>query len=836
MGSGGGTGAVDDLLALARDAGRTDEAIAELRLALRAARNCPDPARVVEVQATFGLTLVRAGRTAAGLRLLDKAVAASSGGLAGRTLMHRGEILVTLGRHDEALRDLGRAIRLLSAAGDVLWEGRAHSRRGLAYLDLGQTSRAQADFTLAQDRLDASGQELESATAVHNRGLVALRAGHLQAALARLDEAGGRYAALGARMPELAVDRCSALLVAGLAAEAVEESELALAALARTGGHATTRAELHLSAGAAALAAGRPDRAARHASAARDQFTRQRRPWWRSRATLVLLRARSADGAAPETLLPAVCRLAGELTRQRADQAADAHLFAGETALAAGRLALATRHLERAASLGARGTSMQRGVGWLARARLAEARGDEARALRACGCGLAAIDQHLRTLGVTELRAHANAHGVDLAVLAQRIAVRRGDARLLWRWSERRRASVLMPLAEPPPADPALARNLAALRAVARQAEAARSAGAPTARLDAERLRLEAVIRAVSRRWQPEAAGTAVTSLDELMAALGDIRLAQIVEVDDRLFVITVADGRVRLREAGSARQAVRETEFARFLLRRLANGPPPARLGPRLASAGLLLERALLGSAARDIAGGPVVIVPPGRLHAVPWAMLPSLASVAVRVAPSASSWLAAHRSPPPRQRRVALVVGPGLTGTGTEVSAIADGYASSDAPVVLRGGAATAERTLDALNGAWIAHVAAHGVFRADSPLFSALDLDDGPLTVHDLARLRRAPYRLVLASCESAVAASAGDDEVVGALSVLLPRGTASLVASVVPVNDAATTPLMVRLHDRLRAGAGVAQALRDARAEREGDPAALAAAFAFVAHGQ
>jgi CHAT domain-containing protein len=35
--------------------------------------------------------------------------------------------------------------------------------------------------------------------------------------------------------------------------------------------------------------------------------------------------------------------------------------------------------------------------------------------------------------------------------------------------------------------------------------------------------------------------------------------------------------------------------------------------------------------------------------------------------------------------------------------------------------------------------AHVAAHGVFRADSPMFSSLRLADGPLTVHDLERLR-------------------------------------------------------------------------------------------------
>ena len=36
---------------------------------------------------------------------------------------------------------------------------------------------------------------------------------------------------------------------------------------------------------------------------------------------------------------------------------------------------------------------------------------------------------------------------------------------------------------------------------------------------------------------------------------------------------------------------------------------------------------------------------------------------------------------------------------------------------------GAATAENVLHGLDGAWLAHIAAHGTFRADSPLFSAL-----------------------------------------------------------------------------------------------------------------
>ena len=81
-----------------------------------------------------------------------------------------------------------------------------------------------------------SGQEFEYAKARHNRGLVALIRGDLPEALAYLDEAGNRYDALGETIPDLAIDRCSALLAAGLAAEAAQETDTALSRLLRRAG------------------------------------------------------------------------------------------------------------------------------------------------------------------------------------------------------------------------------------------------------------------------------------------------------------------------------------------------------------------------------------------------------------------------------------------------------------------------------------------------------------------------------------------------------------------------------------------------------------------------
>lgn len=63
--------------------------------------------------------------------------------------------------------------------------------------------------------------------------------------------------------------------------------------------------------------------------------------------------------------------------------------------------------------------------------------------------------------------------------------------------------------------------------------------------------------------------------------------------------------------------------------------------------------------------------------------------------------------------------VRGPDLASQGAEVPQLAADYAGAVEPVVLGDGTATAARVLDAIDGAWLVHIAAHGSFRADSPL---------------------------------------------------------------------------------------------------------------------
>ena len=842
----GGPGAYDASFAhhaigiVLRDHGDLPGAITELRQGVRLARAAGIAEREVDVQATLGLTLAWTGRSRQGLAVLDRAVAAAHGGMAGRVLMRRANILSEMGRFSEAHQDLSRALSHLRRAGDTVWEARSLTHRAHVYLGLGLPWRARADFARAEELYATSGQDLEYAKARHNRGLVALSRGDLPRALTYFDEAGSRYGVLGETNPDLAIDRCTTLLAAGLAGEAVRETEAALRQIPPQGGIAFKKAELLFAAATAALAAGQPADAQLRAAQARRLFGAQGRDIWAARADLVLAQARYAAGERSARLFRLAGDVAARLDTFRADQAIQAHLLAGRLALSLRRVGQADQHLEHAARARRRGPPLARSVAWLARALQADARGDVRATATACSRGLDALTQHQMTLGATELRAYGTAHGAELATLAQRDALRLGHARRLLLWSERWRATALAVPAPPTRHDRELAAELEALRSVSRVLQSSEMAAARRTVLERERRRLETAVQARTRRSPgrggprdgtgPGGHSLGELDLDELSAELGDTRLVEVVEVDGVRQVIVVAGRRMRLHTFSSDPQ--REVQLSRFVLRRLAQGTPQPGDERLLPHRGRALESALLGPAVADLGDGPVVVVPSGRLGPVPWTLMPSLRDRSVTVAPSAFTWLRARRRPPPAQRRVALVAGPGLATGGAEVVQLQERYPEA---VLLRQGSATARDVLRALDGAWLAHIAAHGTFRADNPLFSSMQLDDGPLTVHDFEQLVRAPYRLVLAGCDSAVGAAVGADELLGLVSSLVPLGAVGIVASVVQVNDQAAVPLMLALHDALHKDVTLPEALLAARQATLGDPLAEATAHSFLALG-
>lgn len=812
-----------------RDEGATAEALAELRTALRVARRCDDPERWPDVMATLGATLATAGRIRDGLRLLERAAASLDGVLRGRVLVRRAWVLgFLLARFEDSAADLRTAGRLFAGAGDRVWEARALNLEGIASFEMGDLGRAAGAFEEVR-RLQAElGDQWGVAIAVHNSGWVDFLGGDLPRALERLADAGARFDALGITSVDLVTDRCDVYLAAGLAPDALAVVEEALAARPL---QPREQADLLVSVAEAALAAGDWPRAESAAVEAAQMFRTQSRHVHRLRADLLSITARAEGGDPPARLLRRAERLVAAAREARIPELPQALIQGARlaTRVRSPRAAeLATSWLEEAARFRNAGTGGVRALGWYALAQHRWLAEDAGGVLRACDRGLAALDEHRATLGSQELRASSSGHGAELAELGTRTALASGDARRLLRWSERWRATSLAVASATSDHDPETTAELAALRAVHRRLAEARAVGEPTEHLQARATRLEQTVR--QHLMHARGTGERATALDvgELLDGLAadDTVLVELTEIDGALHALLVGRGRVRHLHVGEASAAAAAVDFALFSLRQAARGRRA-----QLDVAGARLQRALLGASLDGVGESRVVVSGTSALQGVPWGLLPALAHRPVTSTPSARLWLRSRSATAEGDRRV-MLVGPGLGSGGAEVPALA---AQDPEAQVIDGEDATVAAALAALDGAALAHVAAHGRFRDDSPLFSSLALADGPLLVHDLQGLKGPPHRVVLSACESGVMAPVGDQELLGLAAALLSMGTAGVVSSLAEVDDAATVEVMVALHTSLRAGGGLGEALLAARQVAAGDPVLAATAASFTVLG-
>jgi CHAT domain-containing protein len=306
-----------------------------------------------------------------------------------------------------------------------------------------------------------------------------------------------------------------------------------------------------------------------------------------------------------------------------------------------------------------------------------------------------------------------------------------------------------------------------------------------------------------------------VPSLAALAAVLGERALVEFVALDGRRLAVTVAGGRARLHDLGSAAEIEREVGSLRFSLRSLATARPGTRVADAMAgvctTVAANLDQRLIAPLQLSNARG-LVVVPTGELHALPWALLPSLTTTPLTISPSLRLWHRAATSPEAPAGHTVFVAGPRLPAAAEEIATLSARHPEARA---LTGADATISNVARALDGAASWHVAAHGRFRDDNPLFTSLELADGNVTVYDLERLSKLPARIVLSSCESGLSAVRAGDELMGFTAALFALGTRTVIAAVVPVPDEATKGLMLALDDELQRGAPPAQALANAR---------------------
>ena len=115
---------------------------------------------------------------------------------------------------------------------------------------------------------------------------------------------------------------------------------------------------------------------------------------------------------------------------------------------------------------------------------------------------------------------------------------------------------------------------------------------------------------------------------------------------------------------------------------------------------------------------------------------------------------------------------------------------------------------------DGCRFVHVATHGLYRRDNPMFSALELGDGRLSLLDLYELKMGVELAVLSGCGTGLGDVQGADELIGLTRGLLFAGARSVLATLWDVNDDSTAEFMSLFYGRLTEDPRPARALRHA----------------------
>ena len=218
------------------------------------------------------------------------------------------------------------------------------------------------------------------------------------------------------------------------------------------------------------------------------------------------------------------------------------------------------------------------------------------------------------------------------------------------------------------------------------------------------------------------------------------------------------------------------------------------------------LVARQLVAPLLPHLGHGRVVMTPSGALAGTPWSLLPGLRGRPLTIPPSATRWLDLRGAPAPR--RVGLVAGPGVARGEEEVTRAAAAWPGS---TVLCGDDAATERVASLAAEVDLLHVAGHGRHTGENPLFSAVELLDGPWFGYDLDLLGRTPSTVVLSACELGRVSVRSGEEAIGMSAAWLHAGARTVLSSPVLVADDVACETFARWHALVATGTAPADAL-------------------------
>ena len=118
------------------------------------------------------------------------------------------------------------------------------------------------------------------------------------------------------------------------------------------------------------------------------------------------------------------------------------------------------------------------------------------------------------------------------------------------------------------------------------------------------------------------------------------------------------------------------------------------------------------------------------------------------------------------------------------------------------------------DVAQTARLIHIATHGYFRQDSPMFSSIRMGSSYLSLYDLYQLHLPVELVTLSGCATGLNVVAAGDELIGLARGLFQAGAQSLLLSLWDVHDQSTADFMAAFYRRFQAGEDKATAVQQA----------------------
>ena len=293
-------------------------------------------------------------------------------------------------------------------------------------------------------------------------------------------------------------------------------------------------------------------------------------------------------------------------------------------------------------------------------------------------------------------------------------------------------------------------------------------------------------------------------SIEEIQGSLAeDVTLIEYYSVGERIVAAVVTREGIEIIPVTVAPRVASSLDLLRFQFAKFRlGGDYTQRFAEQLLAAthGHLeaLYKELIAPLRSRLKCKHLIIVPHGSLHFLPFHALRNGEeflgdAFTISYSPSATVF-ALCQAKPVSTKKAALIFGVPDQRAPQILSEVQSVAGILPQPELFIGDRATSAVLRDRGAECGLLHIATHGVYRQDNPVFSGIRLGDGYLNLYDLYQLRLGTTHVTLSGCATGMNVVAAGDELIGLQRGLFCAGATSLLLSLWDVHDLSTAELM------------------------------------------